>query len=79
MPLKNAAQLVIDQIQQECSFPIEGDIFTPLHKKLARPTDHGTYGDCLFQMTPRAISNANGKIAEHLRKMHDRFFGGYDL
>lgn len=79
MPLKNAAQLVIDRFRQECSFPIECDIFAPLQKKLAQPTTCGTYGDCIFQMTPRAISNSNGKISEHLRKSHDRFFGGNSL
>lgn len=79
MPLKNAAQIVIDQFRQEYSFPSEWDIFAPLQKKLAQPTTFGTYGDCIFQMTPRAISNSNGKISEYLRKIHDRFFGGNSL
>ena len=79
MTLHEAARYTFDRLQEEFPFPMDRVVFAPLLEKLAETTGQGNYGDGIFLLTPRKISNANSYIAEYLRKHQDRIIGGNSL
>ena len=76
LPLQEAAQIAIEQIQAECPCPIDARIYMPLLNKLEQPTGHEKQDNPCFSMTPQAISTTNSRIANYLRKHRDQFNGG---
>ena len=66
MTLHEAARYTFVRLREECPFPIDRAVFAPLLEKLAEPTAQGTYGDNIFLLSPRKISNANSYIADYL-------------
>lgn len=76
LPLWEAAQIVIEEIQAECPSPIDASIYMPLLNQLEQPARHEVQDTACFSMTPQAIYTTNSRIATYLRKHRDQFNGG---